>query len=95
MTPRKSFTVFKPAALVLAGVLAGTVFAETFRPAAALAQDGKTLPPERVLNSAAMTQQIAESMRQVNERLARIEASLNGGLKVRVVEMPASKDTSK
>jgi hypothetical protein len=59
------------------------------RPAAALAQDGKSLPPEKILNSAENTKRMADGIAQMNERLGRIEATLNGGLKVKVTEMPA------
>ena len=99
MTTPRSRTMLdtlKPAALVLAGVVAGSMFSGFLRPANALAQD-KPLPPEKVMNSAEQTVRIANGIQQVNERLTRIEAMLTTGIKVKVTEMPASssKDGSK
>lgn len=92
---RTMFDTLKPAALVLAGAVAGSMFSELLRPANAHAQD--KLPPEKVMNSAEQTVRIANGMQQVNERLIRIESMLATGIKVKVTEMPASstKDGSK
>ena len=85
---RKSLASLKPVALVMVGAIAGSMFGELLRPAAALAQPGDKLPPDKVLNSADRQQQMAASLGQINDRLGRIESTLNGGLKVKVTEMP-------
>jgi hypothetical protein len=99
MTTTRSRTLmssFKPAGLVLAGAIAGSMFSEMLRPSNAMAQD-RPLAPEKVLNSAEQTMRIANGMQQVNEKLTRIESMLNAGIKVKVTEMPASssKDESR
>ena len=88
LPPRKPFPALKPVALVLAGVLAGAVYSDALRPAAALAQDGK-IPPEKLLNSADQFRYMVTGINQTNERLARIENLLSTGVKVKVTEMPA------
>ncbi len=85
---RSKLSTFKPLGLVLVGVVAGTLFAEMLRPAAAFAQDGKQLPPEKILNSGELSKQIIAAINQVNDRLGRVESTLNAGLKVKVTEMP-------
>jgi len=83
---------FKPAALIFAGVVCGAMFSELLRPGLALAQPGKDLPPDKVLNAADRQQQMAASLSQINDRLGRIESLLTTGDKVKVTEMPATKD---
>lgn len=88
-TPRTSFSALKPAALILAGLLAGSLFSEMLRPAAAIAQTkGDTIPPENLLNAAEQRKQLNTAINQVNERLNRIEGMLSTGIKVKVTEMP-------
>jgi hypothetical protein len=88
MNASRTIRNFKPLALVLAGVLLGGLFSGMLRPSPALAQS-KDLPPEKILNSAENTKRIADGISQMNDRLGRIEAALNSGLKVKVTEMPA------
>jgi hypothetical protein len=92
---RTMINTLKPAALVLAGVVAGSMFSELLRPASALAQDSKTLPPEKVLNSAEQTMKMANGIAQINDKLTKLQSTLDGGLKVKVTEMPAAGKDSK
>ena len=90
MNARKPFV--KPAVLVLAGVVCGVAFSELARPGLALAdQPDKSLPPDKILNSAEYTRQMATALGQINDRLGRIESALTTGVKVKVTEMPKDK----
>jgi hypothetical protein len=87
---RANLARLTPLALVLAGVVAGSIFSELLRPTTALAQDkgGQSLPPDTVLNAAEQRKQLIVPLNQLNERLARIEGMLGAGIKVKVTEMP-------
>lgn len=73
-------------AMVFGGVLMGAHFADVVRPQSALAQ-GDTLSP---FNAAEQRKQTIEQLREVNQRLGRLEAQIRGGINVKVTEMPAA-----
>lgn len=74
-------------AFVLAGVLLGAHFADAIRPQFANAQ------VDTPFNSAEQRRQMIDQLKEVNQRLTRMESQLKGGIDVRVKEMPpAPKD---
>lgn len=73
-------------ALVIAAVLLGAHFADAVRPQTANAQT------ETPFNSAEQRKQIIDQLKEVNQRLTRMETQLKSGIDVRVKEMPAGKD---
>ncbi len=89
MKTSRTLSNLKPFALVLAGAMLGGLFSDMLRASPAMAQS-RELPPEKILNSAENTKRIADGIAQLNERLGRIESTLNTGLKVKVTEMPAT-----
>jgi hypothetical protein len=83
-TTRKFSTIAKPAALVLGGLLAGSLFSDLLRPAPAFAQE----KGEKMSNSLEQGKQMIDKLTSINDRLTRIETAMTSGLKVRVTEMP-------
>ncbi len=97
MQTRRSYvSAAKPAALVLLGMIVGSIcFSDFFRPSSALAQD--KVAPESLLNAAEQRKQINLNLVQIQDRLGRIEAQLKTGISVKVTEMPpvTMKDATK
>lgn len=58
--------------------------------AAAFDQPGTTMQPEGPFNSADQRKRMIEQLTMLNERMARLEAKLDKGINVKVIEMPAS-----
>jgi hypothetical protein len=81
---RKSFAALTPAALVIAGVLAGSLFSESLRPSAALAQE----KGDSMTNALEQRKVMIEKLTMMNDRMTKIEAALSSGIKVKVTEMP-------
>jgi len=84
-TPRKSLAALTPAALVLAGVLAGSLFSDALRPAAALAQE----KGDSMTNALEQRKVMIDKLTSINDRMTKIESALSSGIKVKVTEMPA------
>lgn len=87
-TPRPPRTWFT-AAMVFAGVLAGAHFADAVRPTTAAAQPESGGSP---FNSGDQRKQIIDQLKDVNQRLGRLENQLTKGISVKVTEMPAMKE---
>lgn len=89
MRNAKRFTALVPAAAVFAGLLAISQLGSsgTAGTAAALAAEP---PAESPFNAMQQRKEQLEQFKQMNERLARIEAKLDKGINVKVLEMPAS-----
>lgn len=85
MTAARKYSSFaKPAALVLGGLLAGSLFSDTFRPAAALAQE----KGDSMTNALEQRKVMIDKLTSINDRMTKIEAALSSGIKVKVTEMP-------
>ncbi|MGD9688790.1 MAG: hypothetical protein AB7K52_02475 [Phycisphaerales bacterium] len=54
-------------------------------------QPGTTMMPEPPFNAADQRKRMIEALTQLGDRMARIEARLEKGVSVKVIEMPASK----
>jgi len=79
------------AAAVCAGVLLGAHFADALRPASAGAQpDTKTPEFKSPFNSAEDRKMNIDLLKEINQRLGRLETQLKGGISVKVTEMPAA-----
>lgn len=94
-TPHRRDTLSRlalPALLVAGGVCVGTLVPELLRPAAAVAQSSSSEPP---FNAAEQRKQMITQLTQINDRLSRLESKLDKPLSVKVLEMPAAKDSSK
>lgn len=78
----------KPAAILFAGIAAGAIFSDAFRPAAAVAQDIPRGQLESPFNATEQRKQMIAQLVQMNERLTRVETKLNTGISVKVTEMP-------
>ncbi len=93
MTTRKVSSIAKPAALVLGGLLAGSLFSDAFRPAAALAQD----KGDSMTNALEQRKVMIDKLNSISDRMTRIETALTTGIKVKVTEMPpvTMKDAAK
>ncbi len=86
-TRRSYLSAATPAALVVLGMVVGSIwFSDFFRPSSALAQD--KIAPENTLNAAEQRKQINLNLVQIQDRLGRIEAQLKSGISVKVTEMP-------
>ena len=83
-TTRKFSSIARPAALVLGGLLAGSLFSDALRPAAALAQD----KGDGMTNALEQRKVMIEKLTSINDRMTRIETVLSSGIKVKVTEMP-------
>lgn len=84
--PNRWFTV----AAVCAAAMAGAHFSDAMRPQAASAQpDDEFKSP---FNSAGDRKMLIDQLKDVNQRLGRIEAQLKNGISVKVTEMPKTKD---
>lgn len=81
---RKSSSIAKPAALVLGGLLAGSLFSDALRPAAALAQE----KGDSMTNALEQRKVMIDKLNSINDRMTRIETALSSGIKVKVTEMP-------
>ena len=82
--PRKPLVALTPLALVLAGAIGGSLFSELLHPAAALAQPDKG----DMTSSLEQRKVMIEKLTSMNDRMAKIEAALSSGIKVKVTEMP-------
>lgn len=80
----KRFAV--PAAVLSIGVCLGVMLGDGLgvRTAGAQQQSG-----ESPFNATEQRKQIIEQLKQVNDRLAKVETKLNTGISVKVTEMPA------
>ena len=83
MRSNKRLAAILPAAALFAGLLAVAKLSDS--PAAAHA----AFQPETPFNAAQQRKDQLEQLRQINDRLSRIEAMLNKGINVKVTEMPA------
>ena len=82
---------YRPAALVIGGMLIGsTFFSGLFKPSEVIAQD--KVQPENILNAAEQRKTMNANLVAINDRLGRIEAQLKTGISVKVTEMLAVKD---
>ena len=86
---RVSARVLAPAALVGVGIFLGALFGELSRAPEALAQQSP--PPESILSAGDQRKQMIEALRDMSQRLSRIETKLNAPLSVKVLEMPMVK----
>jgi hypothetical protein len=80
------------AALVFAGVLAGAHFSDALRPESANAQPQQD-QFKSPFNSAEDRKLLIDQLKEVNQRMGRLEAQLKSGISVKVTEMPAQKDS--
>lgn len=85
----KCVRILTPAAILGAGIVLGTVFADAIRPAAAFAQQGGTPTTAPPWNAQQDRQENIRLLTSINDRLTKIETKLNSGISVKVTEMPA------
>ncbi len=78
-----------PAALIAAGMGLGALFTSLSGTREAHAQTSP--PPESILSAGDQRKQMIEALRDMSQRLSRIETKLNAPLSVKVLEMPAVK----
>ena len=86
MRNAKRFSALVPAAAIFAGLLAVAQLGTTGTQTATAAYQQQ---PESPFNATQQRKEQLEQFKQMNERLARIEAKLDKGINVRVTEMPA------
>lgn len=88
----RNFKKLAPIALILAGVVLGTLGGELTKLRSAYAdnrqQQGDQPAPESILNAGEQRKQLNDKMVEVIAHLNKIEAKLNTGISVKVTEMP-------
>lgn len=90
MRHAKRISSLVPAAAVFAGMLLIAQMGDA-GPAAANA----AYQPETPFNATQQRKDMIEQLKQLNERMARIEAKLERGINVKVTEMPAGSAPAK
>lgn len=90
MRNAKRLSSLIPAAVVFAGMLLIAQLGDT-GPAAANA----AYQPETPFNATQQRKDMIEQLKQLNDRMARIEAKLDKGINVKVTEMPAGSAPAK
>ncbi len=84
MRNRKPITTLVPVAAAFACLLAASHFGDALAPSRASAFQ----PGDSPFNATAQRRDMLEQLRQMNERLTRIESKLERGINVKVTEMP-------
>jgi len=89
-TPNR-YSALLPAAAVFAGLLTVSHLSDSYAVSPATATAAPQ--PETPFNAAQQRKEQLEQLKQINERMARIETKLDKGINVKVTEMPAAAPT--